>query len=541
MVRVIAPTTALLIFGVVCCKRNCVKCEDTDNETRIEMEMGSKSFDEDVDGRSRNSSDVANKSTSTSSDSQLISDKSQFSTVNSVNDVGPPSPAPSTTDSLNYNQELISLPIKDRSSSAEYDGDCESTPNHLYRKIIEEIPRRLSGISHMLTDLTNIEGGLYRDSDDNFIESSAEDETLGTPDSFDDEVLSSCHESLVKTRGGSKSSNCNALRRISGHRIKPVKKISSIIADINNSADSYESDNDYFSRSESPYRSSRVNSIENEMAVAPEGSIENLIFKEIYPKVSEGPHCNILDKIDQLASEELQKLSKQIGTFIFEHLWYQITQITPDKPIFVTEAYEFFDLLSEIYAQVISLHELTGIRFEFYQLIEECLKATLVRDFNKFKPVRDAILLLILKYPNYFDDEFLDTLNMHETLKKIVHLSDENEHFDTLEYIRVILSLSNVFDLQQYFEVVLRKPQRKPSDDLFLPLMEDNLIKSLKSNENCITKKNKKNKNEKKSIQKVKKNNLKLSINHLIWENKFAVLTFGLILAIIIQCLFLQK
>jgi len=218
----------------------------------------------------------------------------------------------------------------------------------------------------------------------------------------------------------------------------------------------------------------------------------------------------------------------------------------------VTEAYIFFDLLSEIYAQVISIHKLSGIRFELCQLIEECLKATLIGNFIKFKPVRDSILLLILNYPNCFDDEFLETIEIYETLRTIVQLSDENEHFDTLEYVRVILSFSNLFELQQYFEISFKKRQRKPSDDLFLPLMEDNLIKSVgslnecekikiddnkKMNKSKTKTKKKKNNN---SVQMVNNNNLTSLINHLFWDNR-VVLTFGLILAIIIQCLFLQK
>lgn len=569
MVRVIAPkTAALLIFGVVCCNNDCGECSEMD------MGIGTSSVDE--------SSGI--NSIKTYSDNQIVASNTALSSITS-NEFRPPSPAPSLTESIkkteceNYEveeDELISLPDKIRSGSIDYDGDCERTPNHIYRTIIEEIPKRLSGISNMFSDqLTKIEDELDRYGDYYVYDYDYEEEEGGggynligtfveadTPDTFDDDVVSSSHDSLVKTRGGSKSSNCNTLRKVSGHRIKPVKKSLAIIDDFNNSADSFDdamnevnklSDNENQSHliTESPYpRSSRVNSIENEMAVAPEGTIENQIFKEVYPKVSNGPHCKILDGIDRLASEELQKLSKQIGTFIFEHLWHQITQIAPDKPITVTEAYKFFDLLSEIYAQVISIHESSGIRFELSQLIEECLKATLVDHFIKFKPIRDSILLLILNYPNYFDDEFLETIEIYETLRTIVHLSDENEHFDTLEYVRVILSFSNLSELQQYFEILFKKRQRKPSDDLFLPLMEDNLVKSSNStNESekskCYDDKKKMNKFKAKKkttniVQRVESNYLRLLINHLIWGNRI-VLAFGLILAIIIQCVFLQK
>lgn len=573
MVRVLAPTTALLIFGVVCCKSNCVECAGRDKEPP--MDRGRISIDENVGG-----TDTANSNGAINSNNYSNSNN-QVTSVNIV-DFRPPSPAPSLTsmdDSSNFEKdeaELISFPIMSLSGSIEYDGDCERTPNHLYRAIIEEIPKRLSGFSNILTDqLSKIENGLDRyngygcndynnssgDEDDGHLLDIYQiiDNPNGNSDNIDDENVSSSHDSLAKTRGGSKSSNCATLKRVSGRRIKPSKKSSSsIIPEVAYSADSCDElvvSGDIetvavVSRSESPFRSSRVNSIENEMAVAPEGSIENQIFKEVYPKVSNGPHCKILDKIDQLASEELQKFSKQIGTFIFEHLWHQITQINPDKPFTVIEAYEFFDLLNEIYAQVISIHHQTsGIRFELCQLIEECLKATLIGDFNKFKPVRDAILLLILNHPNYFDDEFLETIEMYETLRTIVHLSDENEYFDTLEYIRVIFCFPNLLDLQQYFDIFLKKPKRKPSDDLFLPLMEVNLIHNNKISEKSNgaslkvinqIKQNKSNKNKnKKNVQKF--NRMDMSINNLIWENRFVVLLFGLLLAIIIQCLFLQK
>ena len=572
MVRVIAPTTALLIIGVVCCNNSC--------GNSAEMECGdfnSGTIDE-------NSNIVSGSNNSSGNGNNGDSNVPDSANENNRNSYRPPSPAPSITESIKQtatgetflnevDDDYMSSSSRTRSSSAEYDGDCEKTPTHIYCAIMERIPKQLSGISNLLSDrLINIgdddELDKYSDylneDDDTGIDADAD-----TPDNLDDEGISSSHDSLVKTHGGSKSSNCNTLNQASARRIKPVnnKKAPNhplvLTDEKNKSADSNENQNNsepenslsYSQlsqsskfRSESPFtRSSRVNSIENEMATT-ENSIETQILKEIYPKVASGPFCEILDGIDRLASEKLQKLSKQVGTFIFEQLWHQITQINPDKPISVSEAYEFFDLLSKIYSHIISDPRISGNRLELCELIEECLKATLSVNYNKFKPVRDAMILFMLNCPNDFDDKFFDTVEMYETLKSIVCLSNENEHFDTIEYVRVMLNFFNLLDIQSYFKIdPLTKPERKPSDELFLPLMEDNLMaKSLSSHEseNIKIKKVKKTKKKKKEttvvVKKNDMNSIVAVLNELIWENRL-VLTLAFILAAIIQCLFIKK
>lgn len=389
----------------------------------------------------------------------------------------------------------------------------EESPRIIYEAILNHMSNHLP----MLTDIfIEDDEGLEAGEHD---EEEEEEENSGTENNSDYIRSSSYDGSNIKTRGGSKES-VRTPAVVHGEHDDDANIITEVLvgAEIDNctgsllcssfSANSMadllqqESEqasptiNNFRLRSTSPYtRSSRAGSIElddlamaartaasslvningaHQTGAAEQIDSENLIEEELMKQITPEAIL-ILNLIDFYASEDLRGLCDNVGTFILGHLAQQATKM-PTRPS-PTLAGKLLEQLCRVFSLVTS-HVSPDDHLEYGQIILMSLEVTISDDlveYDSFGVVRDALILLMMDFPDIFSDEFLRKQAVYEILQKIVIRSSALKRFDTIDHIRLLSNLSNIFDLQHYFNVRIDIHERKSSDDEYLTLKEVNL------------------------------------------------------------------
>lgn len=255
-------------------------------------------------------------------------------------------------------------------------------------------------------------------------------------------------------------------------------------------------------RSNSPYvRASRVNSVDSTSFNALEATVNSALESEITEA-----QLSLFNEIDSLASESLQEIG-HVGLFILSQLVTVIRQI-PLEPGMdsLQQSSDLLVQLTEVYERVIAY--LKNRRLEYQELIQWCLNATLVdeNDADRFRIVRDALLLLFLYNAYIFDDEYLLSRPVLYSFKTAATYATLRNYYDTLEYIRQIYHFSNLTELQDFFELpVTKNSALEASDDSFLTLRQVNLVSSALTGslvQNQTTRTLKKSSNKKSKKQK---------------------------------------
>lgn len=251
-------------------------------------------------------------------------------------------------------------------------------------------------------------------------------------------------------------------------------------------------------RSASPYtRPSRASSIELDLATAActaasslaninsahQGGTtkligsENLIREELMKLITQDS-IYPLNLIDNYSSDQLYTVCNNVGTYILNHLSQQAAKMstTPSTEL----AYNLLEQLGRVFTLVITKLS-PDDRLQYDEIILKSLEVTISDDnaeYDSFRIVRDALILSMMDFPNVFSDDFLRGQLVYDTLQKIVRRSSSLKQFDTIDYIRLLSNLSNIYDLQQYFSVKFDLPERKMSEEMYLPLKQANLPSS---------------------------------------------------------------
>lgn len=255
-------------------------------------------------------------------------------------------------------------------------------------------------------------------------------------------------------------------------------------------------------RSMSPYtRPSRASSIELDLATAAftaassitninssdPGSTtkltetENQIKEELLEKIT-SDLISPLGEIDDYASDELRAHCDNVGIYILSHLSQQSAKMptTPSTDL----AYNLLEQLGRVFTILIGALTPKHCPLEYDQIIFKSLQVSIGKDlaeFSTFIIVRDALILLMMDYPDIFTEDFLSKKEVYLTLRAAVLRSYALKQYDTIDNIRLLLNFSNTFDMKKYLGLDINIPERKLSDEAYLPLMEVNLQKSGRS------------------------------------------------------------
>lgn len=526
--RVVRPTAAFLIIGASVC----INCAEIDEHCREDSEIF------------RPASPLL----------EELRSESPFDNLSAANGLHlrPPSPVASIEGSgaskeasVNYEDEPVSEELinsnSPRSSSNEYDGDFEESPPSIHSSPNNQLFKVMSTMKNNISAIFSRESHEEPFSFDSFYHFQADDqgEELDYDNGIDIDSdncadnsgeFTSSLDSLVQTRGGSDSSNRKALRQAAVAAEKTSESELETDIDIDPVASKL--------RSESPFtRPSRVSSIESETGCS---AVAKVKMSNISPE-----QLAQFDKIAGLAGPVLKQFCKNAGVFILENLIEHSNQITfPAAHDFAAQDFMIFEQLSQIYFRIPE-----DDVYEYEDLIVKCLEVTLEQDseYNKFRLLRDAFIVLMLNNPSIFDESFFDA-RVFRLLRKIVVKADRLGHLDTLDYIRQLLNFHSLLLLQEYFKLTLKLPERKLSDEFFLPLKADNLSKvptGSKTIKSGVVKRSKKrlmssststsSLSPTRSLQKII-----LGLPQLAWENR-RMLLMALLIAVMAQYFFVQK
>ena len=380
--------------------------------------------------------------------------------------------------------------------------DVDDSTTRMYRVFMDHMSNL-----HNLKGIFVDDGGMITPQGEE--DEEEEYEIFSGTDFHSDAIPSSSYESNVKTLGGSKESLITSIPAPQAEL--PINE--AILESVNENFTLYPSVSassivDMLSEVDQPFsphslshlrmrsgspitRPSRASSIELDLATAaitaassianiksnnPVNMKENQIREELMNRITQDSIYPI-NRIDNYASDKLYTDCKNVGTYILNHLSQQAAKmpVTPSTQL----AYELLEQLGRVFTNVIQTLSPDN-RLEYEDIVLRSLEVTIVDDtaeYNSYRTVRDALILLMMDYPDIFSDEFLRQKAVYDILRAIIIRSNALKQFDTLDYIRLLSNFPNNFDLQQYFAVKLNIPERKFSEDFFLPLKEANLHK----------------------------------------------------------------
>lgn len=349
------------------------------------------------------------------------------------------------------------------------------------------------------------------------------DEELGKDDS--DPVDSSSRDSVKFDRGSSRySTNPPISRSVGGGGGKVVTFKS------NTQSETEEEEEEQAAavaklqfRSPSPFNRSRVNSADIE-----DESIDSKVRQEWNEKFNSG-HLEAFDVIDGMASDKFHQRCGEnvnVGTCLFELLLFQSKQLAFNPTNSYSQAFELlgqlvqiFNIVSStheeaIFEKLFSLHErdisnlfkgqvvdatnedqrikafqafeaevsalASSMKMDFVELVENCLLASICVkvDYCSLRLVREALLLLVLANSSDFSEEAIERGDLKDGFSFILQLADQNGHFDTMDYIRQIMTFSTMEELESHYDLQFDILDIEGSEqENSLPLKQESLLK----------------------------------------------------------------
>jgi hypothetical protein len=348
------------------------------------------------------------------------------------------------------------------------------------------------------------------------------DEELGKEDS--DPVDSSSRDSVKFDRGSSRYSTNPPISRPGGGGGGKVVTFKS-----NTQSETEEEEDEQAAvaklqfRSPSPFNRSRVNSADLE-----DESIDSKVRQEWNEKFNSG-HLEAFDVIDGMASDKFHQRCGEnvnVGTCLFELLLFQSKQLAFNPTNSYSQAFELLGQLVQIFKIVSSTHEeaifeklfslherdisnlfkgqvvdatnedqrikafqayeveaaavASSMKMDFVELVENCLLASICVkvDYCSLRLVREALLLLVLANSSDFSEEAIENGDLKDGFSFILQLADQNGHFDTMDYIRQIMTFSTMEELESHYDLQFDILDIEGSDQgNSLPLKQESLLK----------------------------------------------------------------